>query len=83
MDNKLEGAKRYAKEQYGELVVDVEYLCDYNGVSYFNPVFCDSPVFGLGLPFYIRVSNGYYSSSTFEEFEHITELLETQKHNQG
>ncbi len=69
-----EGALKYAKDQLGDLVTGVQFIGTLDGIECFEPVFIDSPAFGVGLPFFILLKNGEYKITTEEEYDRFISL---------
>ncbi len=72
--SKTEGALKFAKEQLGDLVTGVQFIGTLDDTECYEPVFIDSPEYGVGLPFFILLKNGKYRTTTEEEYNKFISL---------
>lgn len=73
-NRKTEGALKFAKDQLGDLVTGVQYVGTLDDTECYEPVFIDSPEYGIGLPFFILLKNGKYRITTEEEYNRFISL---------
>ena len=68
-------ALQYARKHISDLIIGMKQIEETENAVYFNPVFVDSPTFGIGPPFLIiKDSEGLRSSNTDEE-DLVIEIL--------
>lgn len=68
-------ALQYAREHISDLIIGMEQIEATENAVYFNPVFVDSPTFGIGPPFLIIKDSEGFRSSNADEEDIVIELL--------
>ena len=68
-------ALQYAREHISDLIIGMEQIEATENAVYFNPVFVDSPTFGIGPPFLIIKDCEGLRSSNVDEEDLVIELL--------
>lgn len=71
-----DGAYNFARNLFGELISDVNFIGTFDGLECFEPVFIDSPEYGVGFPFFIVLKNGKYRTTTEEEYNTLLGFVE-------